>query len=80
MFLRILGKITSDSRALCSGGANCPAILEMESGDFAVIGTDITNEAREKLLVGSGCGPAERIVQIPRGTLVRARAEIPATI
>lgn len=52
----------------------------MESGDYAVIGMDITEEAQSKLLPGSGCGPGERIVRVPRGILVRARAEIPASL
>jgi len=51
----------------------------MESGDFAVIGTDITDEANSKLPAGAGCGPGERIVRIPRSLLVRARADIPVT-
>lgn len=80
MFLRILGETAQNSRALCSGGANCPAILEMESGDFAVIGTDITEASRGNLLAGSGCGPDEKVVRIPRRTLVSARAEIPASV
>jgi len=52
----------------------------MESGDFAIIGTDITAEAQAKLLAGSGCGPGERIVRVPRKTLVLARPDIPATV
>ncbi len=61
----------------CSGGHGCPDILEMESGDFAVIGKDITATAHPKLPAHSGCGPGERIVQVPREVLARARAEIP---
>ena len=52
----------------------------MESGDFAVIGADITDEAEGKMLPGSGCGPGERVVRIPRKLLVLARADIPATL
>ena len=50
----------------------------MESGDFAVIGKDITAAASPKLPVNSGCGPEERIVQVPRGILARAKAFIPS--
>jgi len=71
MFSRRLG------RALCSGGHSCPDILELESGDFAVIGKDITNEAATRLPPGSGCGADERIVRIPRATLVFAKSDIP---
>jgi hypothetical protein len=80
MFLRRLGSENQKSSALCVGGSNCPDILEMESGDYAIIGKDITDEARGKLLAGSGCGPGERIVRVPRQTLVSARADIPATL
>jgi hypothetical protein len=80
MFTRRLGSNRATPVSRCAGGASCPDILEMESGDFAVIGTDITDEASAKLLPGSGCGPGERVVRIPRATLVLARAEIPATL
>jgi len=79
MFSRRLG-INQNSSALCAGGCNCPDILEMDSGDFAIIGTDITEEARAKLISGAGCGPNERIVRIPRKTLVLARPDIPTTV
>jgi hypothetical protein len=68
------------SAPLCSGGHNCPELLELDSGDFAVIGTDITEEAARSLPAGSGCGPQERMVQIPRALLVRARSEIPTCV
>ena len=75
MFTRRLGK---PPEALCAGGYSCPDLLEMESGDFAVIGTDITEIAAGKLPLGSGCGSGERIVRIPRHVLVSARQDIPA--
>jgi hypothetical protein len=62
----------------CLGGRDCPAVLEMEGGDFAVIGTDITSELTGNLPSDCGCGPGERIIRVPRKTLVSARAEIPA--
>lgn len=55
----------------------CPDILELRSGDFAVIGVDITNEAQRELAFGASCGPDERIVRIPRRTLVLAKIDIP---
>ena len=57
----------------------CPDILELESGDFAIIGVDITAAASANLPPTAGCGPDERIVRIPRATLVLARPDIPAT-
>lgn len=77
MFLRSLLRPASAAVLRpCSGGHGCPDILEMESGDFAVIGTDITSDA-PKLPAGSGCGADERIVQIPRSLLVALREVLP---
>lgn len=58
----------------------CPDILELDSGDYAVIGVDITAEASSKLPPTAGCGPDERIVRIPRKTLVLARPDIPPAL
>ena len=80
MFVKRLGMINESGTAACAGGCNCPDILLMESGDYAVIGTDITDEVRGKLLPGSGCGPGERVVQVPRRIFVVARPEIPASM
>lgn len=59
---------------------NCPDLFELESGDFAVIGIDVTEQARKKLPPSASCGPDERIVWIPRRTLVRAKRDIPADV
>lgn len=58
--------------ALCG----CPDIWELDDGNFAVIGTDITSAA-ERLPQSAGCGPDERMVRIPRKTLVLAKPDIP---
>jgi hypothetical protein len=76
MFLRRLGE--KSGVAQCSGGYNCPQILEMTSGDFAAAGEDITAEAAGALPPGPGVGPKERIVKIPRRVMVAARTDIPA--
>lgn len=55
----------------------CPDILELGCGDFAVIGRDITADAKAQLPPSAGCGPDERIVWIPRKTLVLAKRDIP---
>ena len=55
----------------------CPDIWELENGDFAVIGIDMTDAARAKLPPTAGCGPDERIVRIPRKLLVDAKRDIP---
>ena len=76
MFIRRLGSSTLP----CSGGNGCPDILELDSGDFAVIGTDITADAAGQLPPGSGCGLDERVVRIPRSVLVGARSDIPLAV
>lgn len=80
MFMRRLGRGSLAGSLPCSGGHNCPEIFEMSSGDFAIIGLDITSEATASLPGGSGCGPGERIVRVPRRTLVEARRDIPDTL
>jgi hypothetical protein len=48
----------------------------LADGDFAVIGADIT-DAAGMLPPTAGCGPDERIIRIPRKTLVLAKRDIP---
>lgn len=77
MFLRRLGPDPHANGARTVALQGCPDILELASGDFAVIGIDITDAARGQLPPTVGCGPDERVVLIPRRTLVLARADIP---
>jgi len=73
-FRRRLG---SSHRILtCHNTVGCPDIFELTDGDFAVIGSDITNEAG-KLPADAGCAPHERIIRIPRSLLVHAKRDIP---
>lgn len=58
----------------------CPDIFELESGDFALIGIDITDSAAKHLPSDASCGPDERIVRIPRKILVLAKPDIPNQI
>jgi hypothetical protein len=55
----------------------CPDIFELETGDFAIVGRDVTPETVSQLPKGASCGPDERIVVIPRSTLVLAKKDIP---
>jgi hypothetical protein len=57
---------------------NCPDILALADGSFAVIGIDITTESRGILPDTVSCGPDERVVWIPRTTLTKAKRDIPA--
>ena len=76
MFLKRLGPDPHANGAQSAGCSGCPDIFELNTGDFAIIGADITNAAAE-LPPSAGCGPDERIVRIPRKTLVLAKGDIP---
>lgn len=77
-FLRKLGSQNPQrGPAECVALEHCPDILELEGGDFAVIGLPVTEEARAKLPAGTSCGPHEAVVRIPRRVLVQAKADIP---
>jgi hypothetical protein len=58
----------------------CPDIFELDSGDFAIIGVDITDDSAKHLPGSASCGPDERVVRIPRKTLVLAKADIPSKV
>jgi hypothetical protein len=81
--LEILRRIGPDPHA---GGhqtaalSGCPDLFELAGGDFLLIGTDITEAARGKLPGSASCGPDERIIRIPRRTLVLAKSEIPENL
>ncbi len=76
MFIRRLG--TDTSRLSCASGRACPDVLELENGDLAVIGADITAVAVGQLPEGSGCAESERVVRIPRDLFLRAHADLQA--
>ncbi len=76
VFLRRLGPDPHADGAKTVGCYGCPDIFELADGDFAVIGADIT-DAAGMLPPTAGCGPDERIVRIPRKTLVLAKSDIP---
>lgn len=80
MFLRRIGPdphADGQRTAACNG---CPDIWELETGDFAVIGPDITETAVTCLPPSASCGPDERVIRIPRKTLILAKPEIPDRI
>jgi hypothetical protein len=77
MIVKRLGPDSHAHGAVTPSLQGCPDIFELRSGDFAIIGQDITATARGQLPAGAGCGPDERIVWIPRQTLVLAKPDIP---
>lgn len=60
--------------------AGCPDILELADGSYAVIGIDITDQAKADMFPTAGCGPDERVVRIPRKLLIGAKADIPDAV
>jgi hypothetical protein len=76
-FIKRIGPGPQANIPQCVGCWGCPDIWELDNGDFAVIGTDITDAARAKLPPTAGCAPDERIVRLPRNLLVNAKHDIP---
>jgi hypothetical protein len=54
----------------------CPDIFELADGNFAVVGTDRTEELRPQLPPDAGVAPYERIVVITRQTLLAAEKDL----
>jgi len=68
--LRRLGVTPKDRGSL--DAYTCPDILELPEGGIAVIGTDCTDELRDKLPAGAAIADYERLVVIPRDVLLAA--------
>lgn len=60
-----------------TGDGSCPDIWELTNGDVAVIGQDLTETYQGQLPEGVSIDPGERLVIIPRATILAARADIP---
>lgn len=73
---RRLGK-TPTELGNTTGASGSPDILELDNGDFAIIGVDVTDELGVQPLYDARCAPTERIVRIPRSTLLAAKQDIP---
>jgi hypothetical protein len=75
-FKRRLGK-----SALELGGTNddptCPDIWELNNGDVAIIGRDLTENYATNLPEGVSVGSDERLIIIPGIMLRTAKADIP---
>ncbi len=80
MFARRLGPDPHEGNAKSAGGSGCPDIFELKTGDFAIIGIDITGKAKPQLPSSASCGADESIIWVPRKTLVLARPDIPLVL
>ncbi|MCC9306704.1 hypothetical protein LN042_06215 [Kitasatospora sp. RB6PN24] len=74
---RRLGK--SPAELGTTGGRDgCPDIWELDNGDIAVVGRDLTEAYQAGgLPQGLAVGAGERLVVIPRITLLAAKADLP---
>jgi hypothetical protein len=72
-----LGRSPQERGASCGLRKTCPDIFALSSGDYAIIGRDITADVISKLPADAGCGTDERVVLIPREVLMAARKDIP---
>lgn len=75
-FARRLGK-SSHELGQTSGNASCPDVWELDNGDVAIIGSDLTPDYEGRLPDGVSVDPGERLVIIPRATIIAAKADIP---
>jgi hypothetical protein len=75
-FRRRLGK-SAHELGTTGGDASCPELWELDNGDVAVIGTDLTSMYRDRLPPGVSIDAGEGLVVIPRSTIVSAKVDIP---
>ena len=76
MFAKRIGPDPHANGVQSVGCRGCPDIWELDDGDFAIIGLDMTACA-DRLPPTAGCGPDERMVRVPRNVLVTAKRDIP---
>jgi hypothetical protein len=60
-----------------SASPECPDLWELDNGDIAVVGRDLTLQYHGRLPSGVSVGSDERLVVIPRNMLVAAKSDIP---
>jgi len=73
---RRLGKSAAEIGAT-GGRDGCPDIWELDNGDVAVIGRDLTANYRDRLPATVSIAQDERLVIIPRNLLIAAKRDIP---
>ncbi|TQF03839.1 hypothetical protein E6W39_18410 [Kitasatospora acidiphila] len=76
VLIRRLGK--SPAELGTTGGRDgCPDIWELDNGDIAVVGRDLTEAYQAGLPQDLVIGDGERLVVIPRITLLAVKADLP---
>lgn len=77
-FVRRLGKHPASlAGPPTDGKQGCPDIWEMSNGDVAVIGRDLTEAYAGRMPDGVSVVHDERLVVIPRVTILAAKRDIP---
>lgn len=74
--MRRLGK-SAEELGQTGGRNSCPDIWELDNGDVAVIGRDLTDVYASRLPEGVSVYHDERLVVIPRALIIAAKADIP---
>ncbi|MFD0021019.1 hypothetical protein [Streptomyces sp. NPDC058382] len=74
-FVRRLGK-SPQELGNTSEKDGCPDLWELDNGDIAVIGRDLTDVLRQRLPEGASVRGDERVVVIPGNTLRAAKPDI----
>lgn len=75
-FVRRWGK-SPTSLGITDNNLSCPDLWELDNGDLAVIGRDLTESYVGRLPAGVTVGEDERLVIVPRGLLIKAKVDIP---
>ncbi|MET8358848.1 hypothetical protein [Micromonospora sp. NPDC005171] len=59
------------------GDGSCPDIWKLCNGGVAVIGQGLTETYQDRLPEGVSVDPGERLIIIPRSTMIAVKAGIP---
>lgn len=62
---------------MTTDNADRPGLWELDNGDIAVIGRDLTESLGKNLPAGVSIGADERLVIIPRSMMIAAKPDIP---
>lgn len=75
-FHRRLGKTAAELGESRTNN-DCPEIWQLDNGDIAIVGRDVTAAFADRLPADLRIGDDERLVVIPRSMIVAAKPDIP---
>ncbi|GAA3076052.1 hypothetical protein [Streptosporangium carneum] len=76
-FKRRLGRSPQELE-ITTDNPDCPDIWELDNGDIAIIGRDLTIPLKNSLPTGVSIGADESLVVIPRSMMIAAKPDIPS--